>query len=154
MSSFSRRSLILSLAALSACGFTPVYGPASVLRGAVQVGAPNSGNAFTLVRALEFRLGAVETPRFRLEISVDLDEEGSVITPTQEIDRFTLTGRAQYRLTTLNGDTVSAGEARAFSNYSASDTPMATRAARSDAEARLMEMLADQIVTRLAGALA
>lgn len=154
MSSFSRRSVVLSLAALAACGFEPVYGPASALRGAVQIGAPDSSNAFTLVRALEFRLGAAEAPRYALEISVDLDEEGSVITPTQEIDRFTLTGRAQYRLATLNGDTVTKGEARAFSNYSASDTPMATRAARSDAQARLMEMLADQIVTRLAGALA
>ena len=154
MSSFNRRSLLLSLAALSACGFTPVYGPASVLRGTVQIGAPDSANAFTLVRALEFRLGPAETPRYALEVSVDIDEEGSVITPTQEIDRFTLTGDARYRLVALDGDTIASGSTRAFSAYSASDTPMATRAARSDAEARLMEMLADQIVTRLAGALA
>ncbi|MEM6277307.1 MAG: LPS assembly lipoprotein LptE [Pseudomonadota bacterium] len=154
MSSFSRRSLILSLAALPACGFTPVYGPASALRGTVQVGTPDSSNAFALVRALEFRLGAVEAPRYQLRVGVDLTEEGSVITPTQEIDRFTLTAEARFALETLAGAPVTDGSVRAFSSYSASGTPMATRAARDDAQERLMEILADQIVTRLAGAVA
>jgi len=154
MSWFNRRTLILSLAALPACGFTPVYGPATALRGAVRVGAPDSSNAFTLVRALEFRLGPPETPRYDLAVGVNVTEEGSVITSTQEIDRFTLTGNATYALTTLDGSTVTQGSTRAFTNYSASGTPMATRAARADAQDRLMEILADQVVTRLAGALA
>ncbi|MEM1373996.1 MAG: LPS assembly lipoprotein LptE [Pseudomonadota bacterium] len=154
MSSFSRRSLILSLAALPACGFTPVYGPASSLRGTVKVGTPDSSNAFALVRALEFRLGAVEVPRYQLRVGVDITEEGSVITPTQEIDRFTLTGESRFSLETVAGASVTTGSVRAFSSYSASDTPMATRAARDDAQERLMEILADLIVTRLAGAIA
>ncbi|MEM8591456.1 MAG: LPS assembly lipoprotein LptE [Pseudomonadota bacterium] len=150
MSLFDRRTLILALLALPACGFTPVYGPAASLRGAVEIGTPDSGDAFTLVRALELRLGTPENVRYRLAVDVKLTEEGSVITQTQEIDRFTLTGLASYTLTDLNGDVLTNGEARAFTNYSASDLPMATRAARDDSLERLMVILSDQIVARLA----
>jgi len=154
MSSFSRRGLILSLAALPACTFTPVYGPASVLQGTVQIGAPDSANAFDLVRALELRLGSAARPRYMLDVQVQLTERGSVITQTQEIDRFSIAGEADYALATLDGAPVTSGAARGFTSYSASGTPIATRSAREDAQARLMVILADGIVARLATALA
>ncbi|MEM6727589.1 MAG: hypothetical protein AAF618_03740 [Pseudomonadota bacterium] len=152
MSSFRRRGLLLGALALGACGFTPAFGPASALRGTVRLGTPDSANAFDLVRALEFRLGVVETPRYDLRVTVDLDEEGSVITRTSEIDRFSIEGEATYALFTVEGAPVTSGTARAFASYSASSTPMATRAARDDAQLRLMEMLADDIVASLATA--
>ncbi|MEM6479424.1 MAG: LPS assembly lipoprotein LptE [Pseudomonadota bacterium] len=153
---FDRRSVFPVLAAslAASCGFAPVYGTGDALRGQVRLGTPTSANAFALVRALEFRLGALEEPRFDLAVDVDLDEEGSVITRTSEIDRFTITGRAAYVLTSLGGDAVTSGTSRASASYSASSTPMATRASRSDAQGRLMEMLADDIVADLARAAA
>ena len=156
MSSFDRRSLILSLAALPACGFTPVYAPgskAAALRGTVQIGEPDSGNAFQLVRELEIRLGAPAKVAYTLAVSVDLDETGGVITTSQEVERFTISGTAKYTLATLDGASVAKGSARGFTGYSASGTPIATRAARADAQDRLMVILADQIVTRLNAAL-
>lgn len=157
MSSFNARSLALAAAlALGACGFTPVYGPGSDsadLLGAVSLGEPDSPQAFDLVRALELRLGPADTPRFNLEVDVDLRERGSVITRRSEIERFTITANASYALTTLDGDGRAQGTLSAFTSYSASGSPMATRAARDDAQLRLMEILADQMTLRLAAAL-
>ncbi|MEM6896745.1 MAG: LPS assembly lipoprotein LptE [Pseudomonadota bacterium] len=120
----------------------------------MQVGTPDSTNAFTLVRALETRLGVAEEPIYTLALSVDLNEEGSVITRTQDIDRFSIRGEAAYTLATLDGTAVAQESVRAFTSYSAAGTPLSTRAARADAQDRLMEILADQIVTRLAAAVA
>lgn len=156
MSSCDRRTLLLALAALPACGFTPVYAPgtqAGDLRGAVRLGEPDSTNAFALVRELELRLGVVETPRYDLRVNVDLTEQGSVIARTAEIERFSINGRATYDLSTTEGAPVARGIARGFTSYSASGTPMSTRAARDDAQDRLMVILADQVVTRLVASL-
>ena len=153
MSSFNRRTVILTLAALPACGFTPVYAPGSdpaALRGAVSIGAPDSPNAFRLTRALELRLGQATEPEFTLAVDVTLEEEGSVITRTSEIERFTIRGEASYALGAIGGSVITKGATRAFTSYSASGTPVATRAAREDAQERLMVILADRIVSRLA----
>ncbi|MEM1236015.1 MAG: LPS assembly lipoprotein LptE [Pseudomonadota bacterium] len=153
MSSFERRYFFLALAALAGCGFTPVYGPgsgAAELRNAVQVGTPDSSNAFLLVRELELRLGAPKEVLYTLAVDVDLDETGGIITTSQDVERFTLDGTASYTLATAEGTTVARGSAQGFTGYSASGTPIATRAARDDAQERLMVILADQIVTRLA----
>ncbi len=158
MSLFDRRSLLLALLALpaAACGFTPVYAPgsgAAALRGAVQVGTPDSANAFALTRALGQRFGPVTAQRYTLSVQVQIKEEGGVITPTSEIDRFTLLGGATFTLIEDDtGATAADGSLRAFTSYSASGTPVATRAARVDAQERLMVILADQIVTALVSA--
>ncbi|MEL6550615.1 MAG: LPS assembly lipoprotein LptE [Pseudomonadota bacterium] len=152
-SRLTRRSVLGGLALLPACGFTPVFAPgagATALRGAVVLGTPDSANAFLLTRALRIRLGDVETPRFSLAVDARLTEAGSVITRTQQINRFTLTGTATYTLATTDGAVAAEGEVRGFTAYSASGTTVATRAARADAEARLMEILADRILTALA----
>ncbi|MEM9435876.1 MAG: LPS assembly lipoprotein LptE [Pseudomonadota bacterium] len=149
MSSFDRRSLILALAALPACGFAPVYGPASNIRGNVLVGSPSSANAFILVRELELRLGEPSEPGYTLAVDVDLDEVGSVINRSSEVERFTIAGRARFTLATIEGVAVTQGETRSSTSYSASDTPISTRAAREDAQERLMIILADQILARI-----
>jgi len=59
MSSFNRRSLLLTPLALAACGFTPVYGPGgtgSKLQNQVLVAAPDDRDTFLLVRRIEERL--------------------------------------------------------------------------------------------------
>ena len=63
MSWSNRRVFLTSLvamAALGACGFTPVYAPggsADGLRDGVTVAAPNDANSYELVKRLEERLG-------------------------------------------------------------------------------------------------
>ena len=71
--------------------------------------------------------------------------------------RYNLLGRVEYALRDLQtGAVVLTGQADSFTSYSASGTTVATQAAQRDAEARLMVILADQILNRLtaeAGAL-
>ena len=61
-----RRSLLLALPLLAAgCGFTPVYGPDGIgttLRGAIIADAPDSQEAYMLVRRLEEKLGRPANP--------------------------------------------------------------------------------------------
>ena len=140
------------------CGFRPLYGPgegASELRGAVAFGEPESTAGFSLVRALEGELGTPVETRFRLSVRARIEEEGGGITTTQETERFSLLAEADYTLgEAATGENITAGNVRAFTSYSASGTPIATRAARDDAVDRLMAILAEQIVARLAAALA
>lgn len=148
-----RRTLLLSLAALAGCGFTPAYGPAggaSVLRGAVAPDAPASRDDFALTRRLAERLGPPEAARFRLAYEVATAASGQAITPDNDTTRFSLKGSARFRLIAIgSGAELLAGEVEGFTSWSASGTVVATRAAEDDAHLRLMRILADQIVTRL-----
>ena len=67
--------------------------------------------------------------------------------------RANLIGRIRYTLTDLETEEVmDSDEVSNFTGYSTFGTPVATQAAERDAEARLMQMLADQMLTRLAAA--
>lgn len=69
--------------------------------------------------------------------------------------RITLFGEISYNLTEIaTGETVTQGKLRNFTNYSTTDTQLATRRAQEDAEKRLMRILADQVAARLMAALA
>ena len=153
MSSSDRRTVLLGLAALASCGYEPVYAPGSVarsLRGAVLVDPPSDPVGFVLVNELERRLGQPTAPRYRLAADVALAEEGIAITADQEITRFRVRGKADWALIDPETDeALTSGQAQNFTSYSATATTVATRAAKRDAEARLMAILADQIVTRL-----
>ncbi|MBW6505933.1 MAG: hypothetical protein K0B00_04190 [Rhodobacteraceae bacterium] len=148
-----RRSLLISLAALAGCGFTPAFGPgggAGVLLGAVVPDAPATRDDFALTRRLAERLGPPEAPRFRLAYTVATAASGQAIKPDNATTRFSLHGTAAFRLIAIgSGAELLAGEVDGFTSWSASGTTVATRAAEDDAHVRLMRILADQIVTRL-----
>lgn len=153
MSSSDRRLFLVGLAALAGCGYTPVYAPGSVargLRGAIFVDPPSDPIGFVLVNELERRFGEPVSPRYRLTASLALAEDGIGITADQEITRFRLRGRADWAVfDPATGERLTAGQAQSFTSYSATATTVATRAAKRDAEERLMVILADQIITRM-----
>lgn len=153
MSSFDRRTLLLSFAALSACGFEPAYGPAGPaarLRGTVLVDGPTDRNSFDLTRRLEDRLGRASTPIYSLTVALELSEDDLGITTAQEITRYNVLGKASYVLRDLGSeDLLTTGVAETFTSYSATGTTVSTVTARQDAYERLMIALADQIVTQL-----
>ena len=155
MSSFNRRTLMLSLAALSACGFTPAYGPngpAKGLRGQIQVDAPTDRNGFDFVRRLEERLGRANVAQYRLSYTLKLSEDDLGITPAQEITRYNVLGTAHFTIQNVStGETVTSGTVSNFTSYSATGTTVSTQTAKRAAYARLMVILADQITTRLIG---
>lgn len=153
-SSDRRRFLSLLIAApLGACGFAPVYGPGGAghaLRGQVTVAPPDTRQGFMLVARLEDRLGRTSTPTLRLDWEIDTAERGLAITGSNDITRINLTGKLRFQLTEIATEqTVQTGEVSSFTAYSTTGSPVATAAARRDAEDRLMVVLADQLMSRL-----
>ena len=152
-----RRRLLtgaLSLSALSACGFTPLYGEgtaASRLRGQIDIPQLPTAFGFAVRERLLNRLGAPENARFRLSLELRITEEERAIRADRTITRFNLNGTGKYTLIPLSGgDPVESGAVEAFTAYSAVASPFATRTAEEDARARLATTLADNIVQRRA----
>jgi LPS-assembly lipoprotein len=151
-----RRAAVLGALALAACGFTPAYGPgggAAALRGRIALASPDDRPAFELTARLEDRLGAAEAPLYRLDYAITILTTEVAITPDGAVTRYNLTGRVGWNLVeTGGGATRLSGNAESFTSYSATGSTVAGLAAEEDAEARLMVILADQIVTRLIAA--
>ena len=148
-----RRIALLGLLALAGCGFTPVYGPGSTaraLRDSVQITAPETVEGYRLLQALRDRLGDSTGTAYDLSVTLDISEVAAATTPDGSTTRYTLPGRASYVLTTLAGITLTQGTVDSFTSYSATGTTVATSTAQADARARLAQLLADQIVARLA----
>ena len=153
MSSFDRRALLISLAALAGCGFEPVYqsdGTADGLRGAIRVNPPTTRDEYALVSRLEDRLGFGEAARYELRVFLQTESEGLAITGTNEISRYNLLGTASYALRDLStNQVVLTDRVNSFTSYSASEQPVATLTAERDAQERLMVALADKITSQL-----
>lgn len=155
MSLPDRRTVLTLLVALplAGCGFTPVYAPSgagSKLRGRVAVEDPRSRNDFALVSRLESRLGQPEAPAYDLGFSLSVGRASGGISPSGEITRYTLSGNVQYTLTERATKTrVAGGSIRNFTSWSATGSTVAGISAEEAANARLMQILADDIVTRL-----
>ncbi len=166
-SSWSRRGALAalgSLAALSACGFTPVYGPAGAaygLSGEIAVDAPEDEGSYFFVRALETRLGrATATPSYRLSADIRVVDEELGRTPAGDITRIRLNGLLSYRLRDTKTDkVVKSGRIRNFTAYSSpvvgrgsaslAGNPVSVDSAANDALDRLMIILAENLVAEL-----
>ena len=147
-----RRSAILGLLALASCGFSPVYAPgstASALRDKVQITAPETVEGYRLLQALRDRLGDSTTPDYALAVTLEISEVAAATTAQGSTTRYTLPGRATFILTTLAGALLAQGLVDTFTSYSATGTTVATSTAQIDARARMAQLLADQIATRL-----
>lgn len=157
----SRRKFLLgglALAGLAACGFTPVYGPGGPgqrLFGRIRAADPKTIDDFAFVRRITERLGPTETPEFELSYNLRIAIVPQAITPDEITTRYALNGSADFTLTeTATGRIVTRGQVNNFSSYSTTGTTIATMSAEQDAHDRLAMMLADQVVTRLYGAVA
>lgn len=155
MSYFSRRFLLSALPALalSGCGFSPAYAPggsANALQGAILVDAPTDRAAYLFTRHIEDRLGRAAPGRYGLGYAISLDEDSVAISADNVITRYNILGTVKYALRDLKTkEVVLTGSVDNFVGYSASGSTVATQAARRDAEARLMGILAEQILNRL-----
>lgn len=159
-----RRFVLLTLAAVTGCGYTPAFAPggaAAELRISVAIDPPGDRNEFDLVKQLELRLGRPDTPRLQLSYKIETVQDGVGVTPGQEIVRFNIFGKVSFSLTDIaSGEVLTSGSTDTFTSFSvgsvnvtaippSTNATIATLAAERDANARLMVALADQIVTRL-----
>ncbi len=154
MSSFNRRLFLLSAAALSGCGFTPVYGPdggASGLLNNVRVDDPNANESYLLVRELEDRLGrGAGAEAYGLSLAIVLTEESVGKTVAQVTSRYDVIGEVTYALRDMaTKEVLTSGKVSSFTGYSASGSTVSELAAKRDAYERLMVIMADRIVIDL-----
>lgn len=160
MSSFNRRTLLtlpLALpAVLTACGFTPAYGPAGPaqgLQGRIRAADPGDKNGFDFVTAIEARFGRSKDPRYGLAYTITTQSVGVGFATDTTITRYNLKGRVDWSLTDTESDTrISGGTAENFTSWSATSATVAAVAAEQDAAKRLMVILADQITAEILAA--
>ncbi len=120
------------------------------MMGRVAIDDPGSKTAFDLVGRLEERLGRAAAPVWRLGFSITTESVALGITSSNTITRYNILGTASYALKRIDtGAAVASGKVQNFTSYSASGTVVSTAASERDAYARLMRILADQIVTDL-----
>lgn len=152
----NRRAFLTGAAAtgLSACGFTPVYGPqggGTALQGTIALTESRNDSAYVFNRRFEERLGrgGAAAP-YKLDVRLQYDTQDLGATSAGDVTRIRLVGRAFYTLTdTATGAALLEGRTNAFTGYSNTGTTVATRAAQNDAQRRLMVLLADQVIDDL-----
>ena len=137
---------------LAACGFEPVYAPGGSLdrlRNRIRFAEPNTRNDFKLRSELQSRLG--NGTDFDLSYLISTQESDVGITPDQVITRQQITGQVDITLTDqATGAVLEKATLSAITSYGTTDTTASTAFAREAAFDRLMVMLADRIVSRLA----
>lgn len=147
----SRRAALFALLALPACGFRPLYGPEGGARGLIGSIAldPVPGRlGFLFRQSFEAEAGVARTPRYRLAVTIEIEEESRAIAQDAAITRFNLTALGRFALTPVGtAEPVFDGQARAFTAYNATAAPFPTRVAKRDAERRITEELARRILS-------
>ncbi len=155
MSLYSRRRFGMTLAAatIAGCGFTPIYGlkgEGAALLGQISMGKPKNRNAYLLQQRIEERLGQAPSGEWLLIPRITTENIGLGYTEDGKITRYNITGSADYTLQRAGSQEVSKqGKVEHFTSYSATSTTVVTLAAERDARARLMTILADQIIDQL-----
>lgn len=152
-----RAAALALILVLSACGLKPMYGGGSsgtvaTSLASIQV-APIPERAGWLVRnALVDRLGGeAGNPSYRLDVELDDDLTAFGIRGDAAVTRERRTLRARYRLVDLStGEVVMDATAGSDAGIDVVSSEYATVAAEQTAQERLAQVVADQMVSRLA----
>ena len=152
LTSFKRRAVLLGFVALAGCGFTPVYGTGGAARvywQRVAFETPADADGFALRQRLQDRLGIAAEADYRLIVTLDFAQTSAAIGADNSASRLNIAGKADYVLRDSADNVIATGTVESFTGYSNTGTTVATRAAELDARQRLVDGLADKIVTRL-----
>ncbi|MEN3748589.1 LPS assembly lipoprotein LptE [Sphingomonas sp. HF-S3] len=150
--------LAVSAVALSGCGLRPLYGggvagPVQSTLAAVQVGPIEGESGWFVSNALRDRLRAGDdaAPRYRLDVRLDDQIAGLGVRRDDSVSRERRTLRARYQLVDLsNGQVVLDATAGSDAGIDVVGSEYATIAAERSALERLSQIVADQIVARVA----
>jgi LPS-assembly lipoprotein len=150
--------LAVAAVALSGCGLRPLYGggvagPVQSTLAAVQVGPIEGESGWFVSNALRDRLRAGDdaAPRYRLDVRLDDQIAGLGVRRDDSVSRERRTLRARYQLVDLsNGQVVLDATAGSDAGIDVVGSEYATIAAERSALERLSQIVADQIVARVA----
>ena len=147
---------LVSLGALSGCGLHPLYsgggsGAVATTLTRVEVGPIEGKAGWLMTNALNDRLQASGTPLYRLEIKLDDKIIGLGVRRDDSVSRERRTLRARYQLVDLSKGTVLLdATAGSDAGIDVVNSEYATIAAENTALERLSDIVADQIVARVA----
>lgn len=147
--------MLLSLFALSACGFEPVYrqgSAAAALRNRIAIDVVKGRNGFELREALEARLGVADADApYVLTFALTISESGLAVTEDEGTTRENLIGTARFTVRRLStGEILFQDIVRNITAYSTTSETFPSATAETDANVRLARALADQIAERIA----
>jgi LPS-assembly lipoprotein len=154
----SRFAVLFFALLLTACGLKPLYGggsqgAAGQLLGAVEVPAMPGKAGWLMRDSLLRRLGAVTEGQKRYRLDVELDDQitGFGVRRDDVVTRERRALRARYKLIDLASNTVLIdATAGSDAGIDVVSSEYATVAAENTALERLSDIVADQIVARLA----
>jgi LPS-assembly lipoprotein len=150
---------IAGAAALSGCGFTPLYDQPGLVGGMthVEVVAPKGRVGYLLGQDLNDDLGHTPgtAPIYRLDMELTQTRAAHGLTENATAQRYELDLAVAYRLTEIASGTVAhTGRVVSVVSYDSADQPYAGIAAREDTENRLAQDAAAKIQLDLAAWLA
>lgn len=151
--------LAVAAIALSACGFTPLYGPQSVTKGlsAIEVVAPPGRAGYLLREKLDDAFGRDigVPPSHRLIYTVSEQRYPRGVRVDNVANRYELNLTASWALMdSKTGQSVRTGTTTAAVTYDSADQPYASIAAQGDSQERAATELARRIQLELASWLA
>jgi len=159
---------IAAALALSACGFRPLYGTASISEGAANAFAsvriepiPPTNDSdrigYLVTGALDQALhkpGLKAEARHVLKVSLADERRGLAIQDDASITRYNYRLSADWALIAIGSDKpVATGHAQTTASYNVVDSEYATLVARRDAEERAAREIAEQMKLKIAIAL-
>lgn len=154
-----KRLALASLLALTACGFTPIYGshgsdgsPVAQALGNVAIENISDRNGQILRNRLIDRMysqGRPRAPLARLNVSLHSSESAMGVQKDATTTRSQLNMTADFTLSDMDGKTVHKGTAHAVASYSKLDAQYGTLAAQRDAQERALGEISEQIVNNL-----
>ena len=152
-----RVALLAGLAlTLSACGLHPLYsgggsGAVAKTLTRIEVGPIEGKAGWLMTNALHDRLAASGSPLYRLEIKLDDQIIGLGVRRDDSVSRERRTLRARYQLVDLaNGTVLLDATAGSDAGIDVVSSEYATIAAENSALERLSDIVADEIVARVA----
>lgn len=151
-----KRLLPLLLLALPGCGLQPLYagggsGAVASALGQVEVSAIEGRAGWLVSNALRDRLPPSGAPRYRLDIRLDDQIQGFGVRRDDAVTRERRTLRARYQLVNLaDGAVLVDATAGSDAGIDVVQSEYATIAAENSALERLSQIVADEIVARVA----
>lgn len=155
MSLSDRRTVLaglVGLAALSACGFRPLYGEGSGdLVGKVSLQEAHDPESYAFRERMRRRVGhAADGATLGLGYRIAMEETPVAINPASDVTRYQVAAQAEWRLVDLaNGSAVSEGVVKTNGAYDATAGAFATRSSQKSERERLATELAELVATRL-----
>lgn len=151
--------LVAGALALSACGFTPLYGPQSVVQGlsGIEVVAPDGRAGFLIREQLDDALARNPNvlPSYKLVYTVNERRYARGVRVDNVANRYELALTANWKLLDVKtGQPVRTGSAYATATYDSADQPYAAVSAQQDGQERAAAEVARKIQIDLAAWLA